>query len=144
MTLEDKIKLFGHFLYCRIECQKNTFIMTSIDANSGCVMSPDNISAPIEECKLILKPLSRITKKDAIKCAQLANLPSAMVQNWEVKTDYTGTVYFAWPGDDPNYRNIITFTDDKLNFRQVDFLRSEGYAIGLPKEVYVTENIEVI
>jgi hypothetical protein len=143
MKLEDKIRFFAHFMFCIVKSKEHTFVLQSIDGDTGCAISPDKtIQVPIEECKLALKPLTMLRIKDAAKCAELANLPAALYKNWQVKADYCGVVYFSWPGEEcPNYRNNIQFTEDKLNHRQIDYLRSQGYAIGVPKELYTTDTI---
>lgn len=144
MKIEDKIKIFGHYILCPVKANNTSITMQSIDANTGCVIAHDNsIQLPIEECKLILKKLCNITKIEACKCAELSGLPSALYKDWEVQINTYGKTVFSFPGDDENYRNMIIFSEDNLNWRQIDYLRSEGYAIGLPKEIWEEEMEEV-
>jgi hypothetical protein len=69
----------------------------------------------------------------------LANIPASLYKFWEVQNNYRGETVFSFPGDDVNYRDMINFKEEKLNWRQVDYLRSQGYAIGIPKEIYEIE-----
>ena len=140
MKIEDKIRIFGHYLFCQAKASNTSITIQSIDANTGCVIAHDNnIQLPIEECKLILKKLSNITKIEAYRCAELSNLPSGLYKNWEVQVNAFGKTVFSFPGDNENYRNMIIFSEDCLNWRQIDYLRSQGYAIGLPKEIWEEE-----
>lgn len=136
MNLEEKTQLFGHFLLCDVTANGIVITMHSIDGNSGCVNSLGNlVQIPIEDCKLILKDLKDVTQKDAIHCAQLANLPSSLYKNWELNINIYDQAVFSFPGDE-NYRNMIVFAEDKLNFRQVDFLRNKGYRINVPDDCF--------
>jgi hypothetical protein len=139
MNLQEKTKLFGHFIFCEVKAGETTITMQSIDGNTGCVNSLGNaIQLPIEECKLILKPLSKISRKHAAICAEIAGLPASLFKNWTVQTNIYNQAIFSFPGDD-NYRNMITFTEDKLSWKQCNFLRSMSYAVGVPNECYVIE-----
>ena len=143
MKLEEKIKLFAHFIFCNVKCGNTTTRMYSIDGNTGCVTSLGNmIQAPIEDCKLVLKPLNKIKHKHALICAELAGLPASLVKNWTIQTNIYDQAIFSFPGDE-NYRNQMIFAEDKLSWMQVDFLRSEGYAVGVPKDCYVIEEINL-
>lgn len=145
MKLEEKIRIFGHYLFCKVKAGDTTVIMQSIDGNTGCINGPDNIvQLPIEDCKLVLKDLKQITRNDACQCAKLANLPAALYCNWEVGFNIYGEAVFSFPDECPNYRNMIVFREDKLNWQQVDYLRSKGYAIGIPKEIYDVTEMEVM
>lgn len=140
MNLEEKTKLFGHYLGCEVKSGRTTITMQSIDINTGCVGGIDNeVQLPIEDCKLVLKELNMITRKDAMICASLANLPSALYRNWQVGFNNCGDPVFTFPGDDYiiNYRNMIVFKENRLNFRQVDYLRNSGYLINVPDDCYV-------
>jgi hypothetical protein len=140
MKLEEKTRIFGHYLFCSVKAGDTIIIMQSIDGNIGCATCPGNaVQLPIEECKLVLKDLRSITKKDASTCAELANIPASLYKFWEVQNNYRGETVFSFPGDDVNYRDMINFKEEKLNWRQVDYLRSQGYAIGIPKEIYEIE-----
>jgi hypothetical protein len=144
MKIEDKIRIFGHYILCQAKGGNTSITIQSIDANTGCVVAHDNtIQLPIEECKLVLKKLCNITKIEAFRCAELADLPSALYVNWEVQINSYGKTVLSFPGDNENYRNMVIFTEDNLNWRQIDYLRSQGYAIGLPKEIWEEEMEEV-
>jgi hypothetical protein len=145
MKLEEKIRIFGHYLFCLVKYDQVIITMQSIDGNTGCVMSiGPTAQFPVEECKLQLKELKSITHKDALRCAGLANLPEALVKNWQIKNTCYGETVFTFPDEETNYRNMIVFREDKLNWQQVDYLRSKGYAIGIPKEIYDVTEMEVI
>jgi hypothetical protein len=140
MLLENKIRIFGHYLFCKAKCDGTVFIIGGIDNNSGMVYDNDSgRQYPIENCKLILKNLKNINLKNAAKCAMLANLPAALYKNWVVSINDNGLSQFSYPGEYPNYRYIITFKEDILKWEQIDYLRSEGYAIDLPTEIYEIE-----
>lgn len=142
MNLDQKTRIFVHYLFCSVKAGDVTIIMQSIDGNTGCVTSLGSaVSLPIEECKLILKDINTITKRDALKCAELANLPSALCKNWEIQHNYFGQTVFSWPGNDMNFRNMIIFKEESLNWQQVDYLRSQGYAIGIPQDIFIIEKI---
>ena len=146
MKIDDKIRVFGHYLFCQVKSKDTTITMQSIDANTGCAISPDNSTQLfIEECKLQLRDLKCVTRKEALVCAALANLPSALVNNWQLRYSCSGEAIFSFPdeGEGCNYRNMIIFREDKLNWQQVDYLRSRGYAIGIPKEIYDIMKVEV-
>lgn len=137
MKLEEKIRIFAHYLYCKVKSGETTIIMQSIDANTGCITTTGDFTPlPIEDCNLILKSLRSISRKDACKCAELANLPCALYKNWQIKSNLAGDPVFTFPDECPNYRNQIIFTEDNLSWKQVDYLRSQGYAIGIPKEIW--------
>jgi hypothetical protein len=136
MNLEEKTKLFGHYLFCDVKAGDVIATMHSIDGNSGCVNSLGNVvQLPIEDCKLILKDLKDITHKEAMACAGLANLPASLYKNWQLSTNMYGHAIFSFP-EDENYRNMIVFKEDKLNFLQVDYLRSRGYRIAVPDDCF--------
>lgn len=140
MKLEEKIRLFGHYIGCKVKSGDTTIVMQSIDGNLGCVTDVMGTSLPIEDCKLVLKDLKNISIKDAYKCAELANLPSALYRNWEIRLNNYGIPVFSFPNYEcANYRNMIVFKEDNLTWLQVDYLRNVGYAIGLPKEIYTTD-----
>ena len=135
MNIEEKTKLFAHFLFCEVKAGETIISMRTIDTNIGCVIGFDGaVQLPIEDCKLILKDLKNITREDAMRCAELANLPESLYRNWAVQTNMFDQAVFSFPEDDNNYRNMIIFAEDKLNWRQVDYLRSQGYNIGVPEE----------
>lgn len=139
MKLEEKIKLFGHFMFCNVKCGDTTISMQSIDGNSGCINGPANaIQLPIEDCKLVLKPLNKVSLKHARVCAEIAELPEAFYKNWAIQTNIYNKAIFSFPEVD-NYRNMIVFDESKLSFRQIDFLRSCGYLVDVPEGCYVIE-----
>jgi hypothetical protein len=138
MKLQEKIRIFGHYLFCSVKSGDNIITLYNINIETGCVHS-GKISLPIEECVLVLKDLRSVSKKDAFVCAELANLPASLVKGWEIQMTTYGKVVFSWPGDEDSCKRCVIFDEDKLNWKQVDYLRSQGYAIGLPKEIYTTE-----
>jgi hypothetical protein len=141
MNLEEKTRLFGHFLFCEVKAGKVTITMQAIDGNTGCVIGSGGlIQLPIEDCKLVLKELKTITRRDAMQCAALANLPAALYKNWQVHINTWGQAVFSLPDEDPNYRHMIIFEESKLNWSQMDFLRNSGYNIGVPENMYIIEN----
>lgn len=140
MKFEDKIRLFGHFLLCKVRSGDTIIVMQSIDGDNGCAISPDNITQlPLEGCKLILKDIHSITRTDALHCCELANLPMALCKFYELRTNSFGQMVFCFPDNSSNYRDTLIFDESKLSFTQVDYLRSKGYAIGVPKEFYEIE-----
>lgn len=136
MKLEEKIRLFGHFLFCEVKAGTTVITMQSIDGLTGCV-SDGKVQLPIEDCRLILKELKSIQKEDAFKCAELANLPCSLYNNWKIMTNNFGQTIFSFPDENINYRNMVIFTEDKLNFRQCDYLRNQGYNIGVDPEMVI-------
>jgi hypothetical protein len=142
MNLEEKIKLFGHFMFCNVKCGDMTIILQSIDGDSGCINGLANhVQLPIEDCKLVLKDLKHITRKEALHCAELANIPASLCKNWEVKITIYGHAEFSFPDVD-NYRNRIIFKEDHLNWKQCDYLRGRGFVIGVPEDCYMIEEKE--
>ena len=141
MKIEDRIRTFAHYLGCQVAGKGPEMTLNAINANTGCIsQGTGNCSEiPVEDCKLILKPLSSISKIDAQRCAELAGLPSSLYKTWQVQQKFDGKIYFCFPGIDDNYRNVVIFSESTLSWKQVDYLRSQGYAIGLPKELYREE-----
>lgn len=143
MTLEEKTRLFGHYLFCDVKAGRNIMTMQVIDGNTGCINTLSGakqfvMPVTIEECKLVLKELNTITRKDACRCALLAGLPESLYKSWQVKLNmHDQAVFSPCDADVVNYRNMITFTEDKLSWKQVDYLRAEGYAIDVPEGMYV-------
>lgn len=139
MNLDEKTKLFGHFLFCDVKAGKTIATIQSIDGNSGCINSIGNVvQLPIEDCKLILKDLKDVTRQDAMHCAGLANLPVSLYKNWQVRKNMYDQAIFTFPSDEniEFYRNTIIFVEEKLNWKQCDYLRSKGYRIGVPDECF--------
>lgn len=141
MKLQEKTLLFGHYLFNLVKAGDTTFPMMAIDGNTGCVSGPVGyVSKTIEECKLVLRPITSITNKDAIQCARFSNLPESLFINWQLSLKFNEPV-FCFPGDEDaaDHRRIV-FSENKLNYQQIDFLRSQGYAIGVRKEWLIIEN----
>ena len=141
MKLSEKTQLFGHFLFNLVKAGDTTIIMQSIDGNTGCINGPANaVQLPIEDCKLVLRPITAISRKEAMECAELSNLPESLYNNWQLNlNDYKEPV-FSFPGDEnaADHRRIV-FSEQKLNWKQIDFLRSKGFNIGVPEEIVIVE-----
>ncbi len=146
LSLSEKTLLFGHYLLNRVKAANVEIIMQSIDGNTGCVNGPANVvQLPIEDCKLILKPLNTVTKRDAMKCAELANMPLSMVKNWEVRTNVYDEAIFHFPGSDEtpaNYSRCILFNEKTISWQMADYLRKMGYRIGVPDDCCIIECVE--
>lgn len=135
-TMEDKIKWFGRYLGVEIQ-------MTASNKNI-CTPYIIHSLAPWvkkDKCKLILKELEDITDED------LKGLISYMRYNYDgVKINrYSDEIRADLYVDQDDLYSApwvsfsIYFNQETYDYQIVDFLRSKGYAIGIPKEYYITE-----
>jgi len=114
--MNEKIKWFGRYMNSKMTYKavmnRSVYI---VDVGS---IFLSQILTDKYECKLILKELKYITEEDL--CA-VNKIISEYSEHLELHDEYTLT-------------RSIEFLPD-----EIDFLRSKGYAIGIPKEYYITK-----
>jgi hypothetical protein len=113
--MNEKIKWFGRYLGC--EYKKGL---------TGLLLTQSSLYDAIHsDSRLILKELKDITEYDLRECSKLGKL----WMQWDLFYIYLRRLIF----EDVNNFNW------KVTIEIVDFLRSKGYAIGIPKEYYITK-----
>jgi len=125
----DKIKWLGRYLGCDVLDEDGKIQKITL----GCY-------GRFDEIVLVLKELKDISDEDAVDCMNLH------YDGWlKPKIIERSNSHFAFEFQysSSNRRRVgklQTWGVDKFNIAQVDFLRSKGYAIGIPKEYYITES----
>lgn len=127
----EKMKWFGRYLGCNVLDEDGKIQVIKI----GCYGDFDKI-------QLILKNLKDITDEDAIECIYISSGGYL-----DIKIENKGMYGFRFSScyESSKRRRNHGYGDrafgmDQFESKQIDFLRSKGYAIGIPKEYYITES----
>jgi len=114
--MKEKMKWFGRYLGCKaVDFSNNNQIFT---VKMGCYGN-------WKDCKLMLKAIEDISDEDYFHILKTWNTDSEEVSMMDVIAIYQTPMTNIW---DP-----LTIVEE------IDYLRSKGYAIGIPKEYYITE-----
>ena len=124
--MSDKIKWFGIYLGCKCAIQGESAFpkIKGLDSdNVADWVYFENIENPqlLDDCVLILKELESISDEDLDSVGEIYGCSSRIDKIRYLK---------GW--------NTELNTALKL-ILEVDLLRSMGYAVGIPKEYYITE-----
>jgi len=122
-TLENKAQFLGHHIGCEVE-----FFNKSKGGWRGDKLTYHNFSFyAVQNCRVLLTPLSLISDEDAIECAKLFKWLQVTdtPQLWNHPTTKEKVVKM-----NDNYKyGICILSNENLNQQQIDFLRSKSYAI---------------
>jgi len=125
--MNDKIKWFGRYLGCKcsVQGERDPLKLIGVDSDNvadwACFKSKALLPQVVDDCVLILKELKNIGNEDFAEINKLRN-----------NIHGTDDVVFE---DKHELLHSWHFLPE-----EVDFLRSKGYAIGIPKEYYITED----
>ena len=145
--MDEKIKWFGRYLGCNISVQgyKNSMALIGLDSDNvtdWCFVK-NNHPQMLDDCVLILKELKDITEEDftALIDEVWHNIDYDTIQINRCDNRIEAEL---WSDTDEDYtdgcsQTSLHFGQDEYDYDVVDFLRSKGYAIGIPKEYYITE-----
>jgi hypothetical protein len=122
--MNDKIKWLGRYLGCDILYENLACELEGVDIHTDCVIV-ERVNCHVDKVKLILKELKDISDEDIIECSKVVD--SASLRNLLCFEINSAIKYDA---------NSLNFN---LSCNVIDFLRSKSYAIGIPKEYYITE-----
>ena len=117
--MNDKINWFGRYLGCEYwykhhSHKENEYCTDKLTtADLYCIVNNRHY-----KCKLILKELSDITEEDLEYLNRDIKNPNVKWTKSKVDNDFPHHLYYI---------------------DEIDFLRSKSYAIGIPKEYYITE-----
>jgi len=115
--MNEKLKWFGMYLGCEF-IAKRVGVRHTLNASRLANLFTPNYESYTETCKLILKELKDITEEDL---SGLNKLRSSLI-DWDLLAFKT--------------KDIIRH----LRWHEIDFLRSKGYAVGIDKKYYITED----
>jgi len=130
--MNDKIKWYGRYLGCKYGKGLGRLRLTESSL----------YDAIHSDSKLILKELKDISEEDAICCIRIAS--GDLHCEIKIVKRQNGFGYSSCYKSSKRRRNHgygdHSFAYRQLNSEQIDSLRSKGYAIGIPKEYYITED----
>ena len=145
--MNDKTIWFGRYLGCKCvipELEDIHPTLTGVNYDAMGDLAYFNKLGPYEvefisDCVLILKELEDISDDDAKICIKkhwllAENIEILKINKYVLNYSYTHNLLGRVKTDQ------ISFVAPELKVRCIDFLRSKGYAIGIPKEFYITES----
>jgi len=125
--MQDKIKWFGRYLGCKFVTYYP--IMSAInEVNAGELLAMGAKHGSRFERKLILKEIEDISDEDYLELCKVVYGNDEQIAENKSKFVYHWTLLSGAIGCNP-----------MKHAEEIDFLRSKGYAIGIPKEYYITE-----
>lgn len=130
LTTEEKARIFA--MYLGQDCLCNTGEVLKLEIRSESVNEIGLWPATLDMCKLILRPLSKVTDEDAIEVSKLKDIALEQYEHAVHRGDSKFIQFISVTfrtGRRESEEEIIDFNGEGLNNEQAQFLISKGYAV---------------
>jgi len=128
--------IFGLHLGCRVRCRDSVFTLTAIDTQEELVVLDSNIKVngsrtmftePMKDCKILLKPLSKITDEDKAEFLNEFAPNKPAISHMGIECGIVYATYIDSTGE-------LNYVD--LNLEQSLWLATMGFDIGIVPDEY--------